>query len=530
MEKNIAPECRRILLIGNANSKWVMRYIRKMYSEHRTVTLINDAQLELQEKQSFYEYYQEQNIKVITINDSNLYTRCLKCEALVNQMEDFDVCHIMFMSQYASLVAGMCENKCKRIVANFFGTDFYKASVQMRQEQKKLLDVADSIIVTIDKMENEVIDMYPEFQKKIHTVYFESQVLNILKNNSVVAGDIGTVLKGLEQDRIVIAAGYKGGAHQQHELFIHALNACDKTVRDKITVIFMMTYALTEEYEIYISKLLKQADFSYVIVKEFLTDEQMVLLRRRVDIFVNTVLTDAFNAAIQESLYCETVVFCGNWLNYPQLKQEQAYVVGFDDIRELTDKLEDVVKDLNLYKMKSVGNRVAIERIDSKRKHIENWSSFYNDIRYIHSDSNPAELFMYLVDNAKKLNDRNRLYQETMELWLKAKFNMISPVCSWLSEKQWKKVIIYGTGTLGKMVYQEIKCMDIQVIICDSYANKVDWLKENIVRMEDLKEITADGVIVTPIHVYTEIEKGLRVIFNTKKIVSLMNILEENVD
>lgn len=528
MEKNIAPECRRILLIGNANSKWVMRYIRKMYSEHRTVTLINDAQLELQEKQSFYEYYQEQNIKVITINDSNLYTRSLKCVALVNQMEDFDVCHIMFMSQYASLVATMCENKCKRMVANFFGTDFYKASIQMRQEQKMLLNVADSIIVTIDKMKNEVIDMYPEFQEKTHTVYFESQVLNILKNNIVVAGDIETVINGLEQDRIVIAAGYKGGEHQQHELFIHALNACDKTVRDKITVIFMMTYGLTEEYEQYVSSLLKQADFSYVIVKEFLSDEQMVLLRRRVDIFVNTVLTDAFNAAIQESLYCETVVLCGNWLNYPQLKQEDAYVVGFDDIKELTYKLEDVVRNLDVYKKESARNRAVIERIDSKRKHIENWSSFYRDIRYNHSNSNPAELFIYLVDNAKKLNDRNHLYREAMELWLKAKLNGISPIHTWLSERQWKKVIIYGAGTLGEMVYQEIQGMGIQVTICDSSAEKTDWFEKCIVRIENLKEIDADGVIVTPLHVYKEIERGLTKLFDEGKIVSLIDMLKEH--
>ncbi len=527
MELTIAPDCKEILLIGNANSKWVMRYVKKMHVEHRSVTLINDAQLELTEKKEYYDYYQEHHVKVLTISDSNLYMRCLKCVALVNQMEDFDVCHIMFMSQYACLVAKMCERKFRLLVANFFGTDFYKASAVMRLEQKMLLESADSILVTIDKMKYEISEMYPEFQEKIHAVYFESPVLHILKNNQVVDGDISQVLEGLADDKIVIAAGYKGGTHQQHEMFIRALNNCDKRIRNQVTVIFMMTYGLTEEYESYIRSQLECAGFDSIIVKDFLTDKEMVLLRRRIDIFVNMVLTDAFNAAIQESLYCQTVVFCGSWLNYPALKQEQAYIIEFADESELSHKLEAVAENLTAYKEKSAGNPQVIERIDSKREHIEDWSSFYEDKRRNHGDKNNPELFLYLVEQAKKQNDRNRMYKETMELWLRAKLEKISPICDYIESHHWKQVLLYGAGALGEMVYREIKSLHLPVIICDNCVEKVSWYDGDILRPERAMGIMADCVIVTPVHLYYEMKEKLEEVFPTERIVSLMDILKE---
>lgn len=517
---------KKILLIGNGNSKWVMRYVKRMHAENRMVTLINDAQFELAEKKGFYDYYREHNVKVLTISDSNLYLRCLKCVALVNQMDDFDVCHIMFLTPYASLVAKMCERKFGIIVANFFGTDFYKSSGIIKQEQKMLLDVADLILAPVDKMEQEISKMYPEFQDKIHTVYFESQVLHILKTNQAVSGDISKVLKGLTEERIIIAAGYKGGSYQQHEMFIRALNRCDKKIREKVTVIFMMTYALTEEYETYIRNLLAHAGFDYIIIKEFLNDEEMALLRRRIDIFVNTVYTDAFNAAIQESLYCQTVVLCGSWLNYPSLDQEQAYIVKFADEEDLSRKLEETVENLPVLKEKSAVNASVIERIDSKRENIENWSSFYGYKRVNHQDKYNQDLNWYLLEQGGKLNDRNRLYKDVMELWLEAKMEQKSPLCTYIENRNWNRVVLYGAGSLGNMVYREIEALNISVIICDNYMDKADWYKGEILKPEELSDAMADGVIVTPVHFFNEIKQKLRATFDIDKIVSLMDILK----
>ncbi|MBD5136086.1 MAG: hypothetical protein HDT39_09035 [Lachnospiraceae bacterium] len=526
MEEKNDIQLRRILLIANANSKWVMRYVQKMHSENRTITLINDAQSELKEKDSYYEYYRSHNVKVLTINDSNLYTRCLTCISYINQMDDFDVCHIMFLSSYASLVAKYCENKFRRIVANFFGSDFYKASSLMKQHQKMMLDIADSIIVPIEKMKSELSAIYPEFKDKINTVYFESQVMHILKNKVSISDNSGNILKEIEEEQIVIAAGYKGGAHQQHEMFIDALNNCSKDVRQKVFVIFMMTYGLTSEYEECIKEKLENAKFRYVIIKEFLNDEQMALLRRKIDIFVNMVETDAFNAAIQESLYCQSVVLCGSWLNYPVLNEEDAYIIAFDNEKELSFKLEDAITRLDYHRSRSMSNKAVISRIDDRRGHVEDWSSFYADSRTCHQNSSSDELYLYLLQNAKMVNERNRIYKDIMELWLRKRLNRLTPVSDFILAHQYEKIVIYGAGTLGELVYQEIKDMKADIIVCDKIAQFVDWSDRRITNLDSLKEKCPDCIIVTPVHVFEEIEKELAQKFIKSKIISLLDILK----
>lgn len=517
----------KILLIANANSKWVMRFVRKMHKENRQVTLINDAQYELKEKSSYYEYYRNHNVEVLTINDSNLYTRCLTCAAHINQMDDFDVCHIMFVSSYASLVAKYCENKYKYIVANFFGSDFYKATFLMRRYQKMLLDTADTIIVPIEKMKTELSDIYPEFKDKIHTVYFESQVMHILKNQVSIPEDSADVLKEAEAGQLVIAAGYKGGAHQQHEMFISALNNCSDDIREEVFVIFMMTYGLTPEYEEYIKKKLENAKFRYAIIKDFLCDEQMALLRKRIDIFVNMVETDAFNAAIQESLYSQTVVLCGNWLNYPVLKEEDAYIIGFDDEKELSFKLYDAITKIDYHKSMSRVNKEIISRIDSRRGHVEDWSNFYTDNHMSHQNYNPYELNLYLLENAKKINERNRIYKDIMELWLRKRLEGATPVSNFISVYQYKKIVIYGAGTLGELVYQEIKDTKADIIVCDKSVENVDWFDNKISNVDFLKGKSFDCIIVTPVHVYDEIEKEIAKKSVKSNIVSLIDIIRK---
>ena len=524
----VTKKNRRILVFGNSNSKWVMRFIKTIYFEGFDITLINDAQLELTESKTKYDYYHDHNIKVITINDSNLYTRCLKCMAVINQMNDFEVCHILFMSQYACLTAKICEKKFGVMIGNFFGTDFYKASILMQQEQKQFLNRADTIIVTTDKMQDEVVVRYPEFAGKVHTVYFESPVFQILTDDSYTMDIEIEWMNRLDDDKIVIAAAYKGGSHQQHEMFIRALNNCDKMIRDKVFVVFMMTYGMTESYLEEIQKLLMNAKFEYSIVKEFLTDEQMAEFRKRVDIFVNTVMTDAFNAAIQESLYCQTVILCGRWLNYPQLRDENAFIVYFDNASELSESLKDVILDMEGYKEKSKGNRDLIKRICTKRQHIEDWSRFYGDIRYQHKDTDINELFMYMVDHAKLQNDRNRLYKDTMECWIRKKMKMEAPICRFIQEHDWNRVIPYGAGSLGELVYEEIKKMDIEIYVSDRYVREVNWFHGTILQPSELKDEMADKILVTSVHLFTEIKTTLQELVSAEKIISLMEILKTN--
>lgn len=511
----------KILLIANANSKWVFRYVKQMLKENNKITIINDARFELRdEKREYYEYYESHNINVITVKFKDIYLRSLYTINIID--EKFDICHIMFASEYACITALGLENKFSDIVVNFFGTDFYKEAKKMRDAQEMLLQRADSIIMPVEKMEKEMAQRYPDLAAKINTVYFKSPVLELLKKKDCEVKSTGILEKaGIKKDRIIIAAGYKGGAYQQHELFIDSMNGCSEMVRQKAVVVFMMTYGSDSGYDERIKKKLASAKFDYVIIKEFLSDEEMAEFRRCTDIFVNCVKSDAFNAALQENLYSSSVVLCGDWLYYPQLND--SFILKFKDKNGLTESISRVITEPELYKKKSAVNKDIINKLDSQRKHIEDWSVFYKTTFY-HQVSTD-NIISYIFDRAETEAKRNELYKDIMEKWLMAYMKGRYPICEYIEKNSIKKAAIYGAGSLGEMTYTEIKKSDIQVDIFDSNIKSAGWYSGKIGLPDSICGAEYDCIIITPVHFEYQIKQELESRTNINKVVSLRQIL-----
>lgn len=493
----------KILVIGNANSKWVIKFIKKINSLGYVITLVNDAQYELKEKENYYMFYRKNEIQVITVQETNIYNRCLKCIGILKE-DSFDVCHIMFVSPYASVLAAYYRDKTNILVSNFFGTDFYKSSGKMKTEQVKVMELSDTIIAPVDRLEKEIITLYPQFTEKVVSVYFESEVLELLKNETNILTTDRVIFGDIDDDTIVIAAGYKGGEYQQHKMIIDAISNCPIYIQKKVHIIFMMTYGLTKAYKEYIEKLLSNVKFKYSFITEFLSDVDMACLRKRIDIFVNAVCTDAFNAAIQESLYCNTVVICGRWLKYDNLKDNDVFMVEFADVKDLENKIIDTVCNLDIYKENSKKNRNIIKSIDLKRQNIENWTEFY--IKRIDniSCSYKWQVYNHIVNNSIEYTNRLRKYNCIMEMWINRGIDE-TKLNNYFLLRKIKNIVIFGTGSIGKMLYNEICNLDLNITLCDGYVESVEWYCKKILNIQEIKENYYDLIIITPIHMYKEI-------------------------
>ncbi len=515
-------EKRRVLLLGDMNSRWTFRYLKKVYSENFKITILDYAPLRLSLGDVHYDFCEKNGIQVIAIYNDGGYSRCLKYASIINQMETFDICHIMFVRSEASLLVRMCEHKFHQIIANFWGSDFFRTTSKMEFEQKYLLDIVDTVIVPVESMEENIIHKYPKLQDKIHTVYFESPILEKLQENNYAEED--NAMLPLPKDKVVIAVGYNGFSQQQHELFIRALNECDETIIDRVFVIFSMTYGLSAEYEEKIYKMLKDAKFKYVLIKDYMTDEQIIFMRKRIDIFVNAITTDAFNAAIQESMLCQSVILVGDWLLYQDLEDEKAYLCKFSNALDLSEKLSDVIKNIGAYKEKSKGNKEIIKRIRKRRGHVEDWTDLYDNNIPVHIPDGEFNVWEYVLKQEKKQSERKQLYNEIMQKWLVKRLNNIEPVKQYMKERNYKDVVIYGAGTLGKMVYDELRDSDVVIKFCDQSVTETDWLDREIMKLSDLENSDCDCVIVTPVHVYNGIKNNL-INIGVKQMVSLAEIL-----
>ncbi len=516
---------KRVLLLADMNSRWTFQYLKKAYANHLEITVIDYASQKLPFGEAYYDFCDKNGIAVISIYNDGGYSRCLKYAAIINQMQEFDLCHIMFVSGWVSLLVSMCEHKFHKIIVNFWGSDFYRTTKKVESEQKYVLDIADIIIVPVEDMKEKFIRKYPKLRDKIYTVYFESPTLKMLEDDTYL-GDANMGIQ-LPDNKAVIAVGYNGYVQQQHEIFIKALNSCCEAIRSEVFVVFLMTYGLSKEYEEYINGLLQDAKFQYAFIRNYMTNEQIVYLRRRIDVFVNAITTDAFNAAIQESMLCQSVILIGNWLSYQDLENEKAYINKFGDETDLAEKLGDVIKNLSAYKRNSEKNRDILKKIRKKRCNVEGWIDVYDSpCQDRHVKGNKDDVWKYVLEQERKQSQRKNLYYEITQNWLKKKLNKIAPVKEYISHEKYTNIVIYGAGTLGELVYDEIKSLNIVINVCDKDVTNVNWIDKEIMKVSDLRKFPCDCVIVTPVHVYDAIAKSLLEI-EAGRVISLEEILNE---
>lgn len=516
---------KRILVLGDMNSVWLFRYIKKMHSVNMDITVVDMSLERLKRGAEYYEFCEKMGINIISIYNNVSYARCLEYVALINRMENFDVCHVMFVSVEASLIVRLCANKFKQVVANFWGSDYYRTTLKVEYEQKFLLDIADTVIVPAKKMEAGVAEKYSIVKDKIHTVYFQSPKMEILiEQTQNISTD---TYFNISQDKIVVAVGYNGFKEQQHEMLLEAINHCEKEIREKLFVVIMMSYGLTPEYEKHIMNVIKDLKVECLVIKDFLSDSQVVELRKRVDIYINGRTTDSFNAALRESMYCQSVILNGAWLKYPELEERNAEIIEFSGPQDLTQKVESIVDYISEYKEKAKKNRKVMVEVLESFKNVENWDCFYKDVsnREIVQD-NDDEVWQYTMNEASIQLERKKQYDEIHSNWLAKRIDGISPVQQFVEKSGYKNIVIYGAGTLGELVYKELKTLNLNINICDQNENIVEWFDGQIIQPNRLSTMIFDCVLVTPVHVYDVIVKSLG-LEEDMRIVSLTQIMSE---
>lgn len=102
---------------------------------------------------------------------------------------------------------------------------------------------------------------------------------------------------------------------------------------------------------------------------------------------------------------------------------------------------------------------------------------------------------------------------------------------AFLLENGYKKIAVYGKGTLGFLLYRELQNADVTIEFfmdqtADEYSSNVEGIpvikKEELDKMEEV-----DAIIVTPIHAYENIRKDLEGMGVTIPVISLNEAILE---
>lgn len=291
--------------------------------------------------------------------------------------KDFDAIDITFFIStfYPFAEYLIAQNKTYKIT--IWGSDFYRATQKDLEKKRKYLEAAKGIQVATSTMKSDILKVYPSIVDKIIVCNNGLDNLDVIQKQR---NNKGKFLKISNKGKTIVTCGYNFGRAQQHLKIISQIASLPKEIKDKIHLVFPMTYGLVESnYRNEVEKSLRESGLPYSMLDKSLSKAELADLRLQSDIVINIQTTDALAASLVEHLYAGSILIVGDWLPY-SIFDESGIHYFKTDIKSLSSKLADVVEQFAMYKELCKENIPNAERMSSWKYKSVQFQQIYHDL------------------------------------------------------------------------------------------------------------------------------------------------------
>jgi hypothetical protein len=498
----------RALLVGDASSIHVYNFIKYtlMEMDIDEIVIFNFRGKIEKGADEFQNYYTDHGIKVIPEKEEfgNNLDNIIYSYSIIRELGRFDVCHINFLDYYAVAMGKLLRHQCGIVIANYWGSDWFRSSDALKKHQAELLRAADYVVTDSLQLKDELNRYFQgEFAKKTRYIRYKLPVIEILKKgqlDSRMQEDFCSKYK-IPENKIVITCGYSGVRGHKHLLIIEALKNIPLELQNKIFVVFPMTYGKDDDYMENVNNNLRNVHFEYIILENYMSFKEIALLRKNTDIFVDMQPSDAYSSTTLEYTFCNTIIINGSWLDYSQLEEKGAYYEKAADYSELTSLLCDYISHKDEKQKSFCRNHLAVDQFQSKYDDNFLWMQLYEK-----PDKDNEK--KYILPTKKTLmevcvHDNHQIMTDQRNIQILSRLTRIDHIedriQSWLCQENIKDVSIYGAGILGETIYQKIKgFVPGNIYIFDKNERSVEWYAESVLFPNQLLEVESDIAIVTP--------------------------------
>lgn len=284
----------------------------------------------------------------------------------------------VFTKIYDEIINHFLTKKVVKIT--IWGSDFYRVDDFRREQQRAIYKKCDSIQLLTKNMKSDFVDYYKDFEKKIKIANFGVIQFNIMDEVKKKISGLPKFKNVTFSDKLTIVCGYNGSEAQQHKIIINALNQLDLVSKEKIFLIFPMTYGGDKKYIKKVEHELELLNIPFLLLKDLLTNKQIAQLRLETDIVINIQITDAFSGSLQEHLYAENLLLTGEWLPYSILDENQIYYRKCT-LKNISSQISDCINNFDLYKKDTIGNREKMYNLSSWNVAGKKMSSIYKELQ-----------------------------------------------------------------------------------------------------------------------------------------------------
>lgn len=267
----------------------------------------------------------------------------------------------------------------KIIKITIWGSDFYRADNTRREKQRIIYSRCNCVQLSTETMKKDFVDYYHDFENKIRIANFGLFMFDIIDKVKTNQHKAKFNSKHISSDRLTVVCGYNGIKLQRHDLIIEAISDLDISIKDKLYLIFPMTYGADKKYVKSIKDDIKKLNIPFEILEQDLCNEDVARLRIDADLVINIQTTDAFSGSLQEHLYAGSLLLVGDWLPYKILDDNNVFYKKCT-LENIKEQIADCVVNYNEYKKQTKRNKEIMYNISSWSVAGERISTIYKDL------------------------------------------------------------------------------------------------------------------------------------------------------
>lgn len=378
------------LLFGSPESVHIQRFITLLLSEEegfdKLVVFKNSASHKMSDRD--IAFYESRGIDILCCDPKQYGNRYLNAalnylrgqrllKKYLRKHKQFDYCLVHFCSWQRVMWTAATRKFYKQIVPVFYGGDVLRNKHLDTYIYRHFLNISSHIVMPNENAYNVFREKTSDkYASKTHTIQFPNGVCErMLSQKDTIIPAEARKLFNLPQDKKIVLCGHTATRAERYEEMICELEKCSAETINSCCFVFFMTYAPDDyrRYQAEIEERLSATKLQYIILKEFLSQEDMVKLHYAADIHITTIKTDAFSCFLQEEMLAGNILLYGKWLNYYEIENDQYFTFPLESFGDISRVMDEVAANYEEYAKQSQKNIAGLINLKSNTSIKDSW-------------------------------------------------------------------------------------------------------------------------------------------------------------
>jgi hypothetical protein len=182
----------------------------------------------------------------------------------------------------------------------------------------------------------------------------------------------------IDPTKRIVCLGHQGWPRDRHIQLLKSIASMPATLKESATFVLPMTYGASSDYLKQTSLAARESALDVHILTEFMSLQDVGMMRLATDIMVLLPEQDALSAAMCETIYAGNALITGAWLPYMELWDRHIELFRVGDISELPQVLASVLRDFESVARALSQNQTKIRSLMDYKYGIDEWLSAYD--------------------------------------------------------------------------------------------------------------------------------------------------------